>query len=103
MENVALHGVKFNSRSKCKMLAWELGIDAKYSGRDYTESEYCEQETGLQSPGADSDDAAYADVTFDTLKINMGPGVFHGSTEFRRLIFTCWLCSIQYISDYSST
>ena len=75
MENVALHGVKTNSCPKCKVLPWELGNDAKYSARDYTEYEYCERENGLQSPGSDSDDA---DVTFDTLKTNMGPGVFHG-------------------------
>ena len=41
MENVALHGVKSNSCPKCKGLPWELGNDAKYSARDYTEYEYC--------------------------------------------------------------
>ena len=46
--------------------------------RDYTEYQYFERENGLQSPGLDSDDADDADVTFDTLKINMGLGVFHG-------------------------
>ena len=81
MENVALHGVKSNSCPKCKVLPWELGNDAKYSARDYTEYEYCERQNGLQSPRSDSDDADNADnadVTFDTLRINMGPGVFHG-------------------------
>ena len=42
MENVALHGVKSNSCPKCKVLQWELGNDAKYSARDYTEYEYCD-------------------------------------------------------------
>ena len=63
------------------MLPWELGNDAKYSARDYTEYEYCEPDNGLQSPRSDSDNAdnaENADVTFDTLRINMGPGVFHG-------------------------
>ena len=81
MENGALHGVKSNSCPKCKVLPWELGNNAKYSARDYTEYEYCERQNGLQSPRADSDDAYNADnanVTFDTLRINMGPGVFHG-------------------------
>ena len=81
MENVALHGVKSNSCPKCKVLPWELGNDAKYSARDYTEYEYCERQNGLQSPRSDSDNADNADnadVTFDTLRINMGPGVFHG-------------------------
>jgi len=56
----------------------ELGTDAKYLARDYTRYEYRERENGHQSPGSDSDDADDADVTFDTLGINMGPGVFHG-------------------------
>ena len=78
MENVALHGVKSNSCPKCKVLPWELGKDAKYSGKYYTEYEYCERENGLQSPGSDSDDADDADVTLDTLRVNMGPGVIQG-------------------------
>ena len=78
MENVALDGVKSNSCPKCKVLRWELGKEAKYSARDYTEYGYCERENELQSPGSDSDDADDADMTRDTLKINMGPGVFHG-------------------------
>ena len=77
MENVAPHGVKSNSSPKCKLLPWVLGNDAKYSARDYTEYEYCKRENGLQSSGSDLDDADGDDVTFDTLKINMGPGVFH--------------------------
>ena len=104
MENVALHGVKSNSCSKCKMLPWELGNDAKYSASDYTEYEYCERENGLHSPGSDSDDADDADVTFDTLRINMGPGVFHGLYRVSAPdLLTYQICSIQYISDYSST
>ena len=78
IENLALYWVKSNSCPKCKVLLWEFGKDAKYSARDYTEYEYCEAENGLQSPGSDSDDADDADVTLDTLRINMGPGVFHG-------------------------
>ena len=78
MENVALHGVKCNSCPKYKVLPWELGKDGKYSARDYTECEYCERENGLLSPGSDSDDADDADVTLDTLRVNMRPGVFHG-------------------------
>ena len=53
------------------MLPWELGKDAKYSARDYTEYEYCERENGLQSPWLDSDDADDADVMLDTLRINI--------------------------------
>ena len=60
------------------MLLWKLGKDAKYSARDYTEYEYCERENGLQSPGSDSDDANNTNMTLDTLRINTGPGVFHG-------------------------
>ena len=78
MENVGLHGVKSNSCPKCKVLPWKLGKDAKYSARDYTEYKYCERENRVQSPGSDSDDADDVDVTLDTLRINMGPGVFHG-------------------------
>ena len=78
MENLALHGVKSNSCPKCKVLPWKLGKDAKYSARDYTEYEYCERENGVQSPGSDSDDTDDTDVMLDTLRVNMGPGVFHG-------------------------
>ena len=78
MENVALHGVYSNSCPKCKVLPWELGKDAKYSARDYTQYEYCKRENELQSPGSDSYDADDADLTLDTLRINMGPAVFHG-------------------------
>ena len=78
MENMALHGVKSNSCTKCKVLPWELRNDAKYSVSDYTEYECCERENRLQSPGSGSDDANDADGTFVTLKINMGPGVFYG-------------------------
>ena len=63
------------------MLLWELRNDAKHSVRDYTEHEYCERQNGLQSPRSDSDNADNTDntdVTFDTLRITMGPGVFHG-------------------------
>ena len=78
MENVALHGVKSNSCPKCKVLLWELEKEAKYSAREYTEYEYCQRENGLESPGSESDDANDANVTLDTLKVNIGPGVFHG-------------------------
>ena len=78
MENVVLHGVKSNPCPKSKVFPWELGKDAKYLARDYTEYEYCERENGLQSLGLDSDDADDADVTLDTLRVNMGPGVYHG-------------------------
>ena len=47
MENVALHGVKSNSCPMCKVLLWDLGKDAKYPVRDYTEYEYCERENDL--------------------------------------------------------
>ena len=77
MENVALHGVKFNSCPKGKILPWELEIACKYSPRDYTKYEYCERENGLQSRRSDSDDTDYADMTFDSPKINIGPGAFH--------------------------
>ena len=80
MENVALHGVKSNSYPKCKVLQWELETHAKYSARDYTEYEYRERQNGLESPRSDSDtdNADNDDMTFDTLRINMGPGVFPG-------------------------
>ena len=81
MEHVALHGVKSNSCPKCMVLPWELGNEAKYSARDYTEYEYCERRNVLESSRSDSDNANNAnntDVTFDTLRINIGPGVFHG-------------------------
>ena len=77
MENMAIHAVISNSSTKCKVLPWESGNDAKYSSRDYTEYEYCEQENELQSCGADSDIANDADLKFDSLKINIGPGLFH--------------------------
>ena len=77
-ENVALHEVKSNSCPKCKVVPWELGNETKYSARYYPEYEYCERENGLQSPGSDSDKADDADMTFDTLRINMGHVVLHG-------------------------
>ena len=81
MEYMALHGVKSNSGAKCKVLPWELANDGMYSARYYTEYEYCERENRFQSPRSDSDNAENtekADLTFDTLRIDMGPGVFHG-------------------------
>ena len=80
MDYMALHGVKSNSCPKCKVLPWELGNNAKYSARYYTKYEYCQRENGFQSPRSDSDNAdntENANLTFDTFRIDMGPGVFH--------------------------
>ena len=104
MENVALHGVKSNSSPKCKVLPWELGKDTKYLARDYTEYKYCKRENELQSPGSDSDDA---DLTLDTLRINMGPGVFHGlyrvsapDLHVPDLLHTMYLGLFKHIMDW---
>ena len=107
MENVALHGVKSNSCSKCKVLPWELGKDTKYSASDYTEYEYCERENGLQSPGSDQDNANNMDMTLDTLKINIGPGIFHGlyrvsapDLHVSDVLHTIYLGLFQYMMDW---
>ena len=104
MENVVLQGVKTNSCPKYKVLLWELGNDAKYSARDYTEYEYYERENGLQSPGSDSDNA---DVTFDTHQINMRPGVFHGlhrasapDLDVPDLLHTIYLGLFKHMMDW---
>ena len=102
MENLVLHGLKTYSCHKCRVLLWILGNDAKYSARDCAEYKYCQRENKLNSPGSESDDDD-ADVTFDTLWINMGPGVVMCSTEFRPLICSYRISSIPYILDYSST
>ena len=106
-KTVALHGVKSNSCPKCKVLPWELGNDAKYSARDYTEYEYCERENGLQSLGSDSDDANEANVTFDTLRINLGPSFFHGlyrvsapDLHVPDLLYTIYLGLFKHLMDW---
>ena len=107
MENVGLHGVKPNSCPKCKVLLWEFRKDAKYSVRDYTEYEYCEQENGLQSPGSDSDDADDAYMTLDTLRVNMEPSVFHGpyrvsapDLQVPDLLHTIYLRLFKHMMDW---
>ena len=92
------------------MLALELGNQAKYSARDYTEFEYCEWQNGLESPRLDShdtDNADNADVTFDNLRIKMGPGVFYRlyrvsapDLHMRDLLHTIYLGLFKHMMDW---
>ena len=110
MEIVPLHGVKSNSWPKCKVLPWELGNYAKYSARDYTEYEYRDRQNGLLSPRSDSDNADNADNAaemFDTLRINIGPGVFHGfyrvsapDLQVPDLLHTIYLRLVKHMMDW---
>ena len=77
MENVALHRGKSNTCPKCAVPLEELRTDAKYQypARDYARYEHGEREDGRQSPGSESE---AAEGTSNTLRIKMGPGVFHG-------------------------
>jgi len=79
IENVTLHGIKYNNCPKCEVPPEELGSRAgHHCARDYTRY----QRSGGENPSRDSEthDAAHACYTNET------PGIKRGQKGFKELV-----------------
>jgi len=95
MENVALHGIKYNVCPKCEMLPGELGTEAnRHRTQDYARYEHCEHESDHSRIMFEN-----VGIDFDKNRFHMVHRVWAPGLHKPDLLHTVYLVLFKHLMD----